>query len=102
MLDGQPLVNGRITFVQTDVQGAREYTAEIRAGRFETRPPPGLLRVEIRAYEPGVGMEGAEDETVGELRQLIPARYNHRSELSAELKAGEPNMLSFELQSGKR
>ncbi len=47
-------------------------------------------------------MEAAEDETVGELRQLIPARYNDRSELAAELKPDGRNELAFELQSGKR
>lgn len=93
--DGQPLVKGEITFNDPAAQRPMSFVGEIRNGQFELRAPSGVMRVEIRAYE----QAGGDDDTPLS-KQLIPARYNDRSELSVELTADGPNVLSFELESG--
>lgn len=94
-LDGQPLTQGEITFIDPEAQRPMSFVAEVRDGQFELRAPSGVVRVEIRAFE----MVGGDDDTPL-TRELIPARYNDESELSVELTAEGPNLLSFELESG--
>ena len=94
-LDGKPLEEGRIVFIETDSEPRREYLAMIVNGLFEATAPPGTRRVEIRAYE----KPETPTAEAGTYPQILPARYNEDSELSAELKADGPNELKFELTS---
>ena len=94
-LDGAPLEEGRILFIETDSEPRREYLAMIVNGRFEATAPPGTRRVEIRAYE----KPETPTAEAGTYPQILPDRYNEDSELSAELKADGPNELKFELTS---
>lgn len=91
-VDGEPLADGRILFIDAEHLPPRDYLAAIRNGKFELLAPPGLRRVEIRAY-------GESDPVTMEAPQLLPAQYNDASELSAELESDAPNVLSFELES---
>ena len=95
-LDGQPLAKGEITFIDPEAQRPMSFVAEVRNGQFELRAPSGVMRVEIRAFE----LVGGDDDTPLS-EELIPARYNDQSELSVELMADGPNMLSFELESAR-
>lgn len=97
-LDGQPLPRGRIVFIDTDRKPPEMFLASIEGGKFESEAPPGDLRVEIRSFElpdPGVAVDAT-----GRFPQIIPAQYNEKSKLSAEVTAVGSNKFSFALESG--
>ena len=99
-LDGQPLKEGVIRFVPADGKSPTA-DAAIVVGRFEATVPLGTKRVEISAPKV-VGKRKMYDTPqspwVDEVAELIPARYNVKSMLTAEVKKG-PNDLSFDLKS---
>jgi len=102
-LDGVPLVNGHITFLPQ--RGTKGSTAgsKITEGDFSIPSKKsvfaGTFRVEITALgktgkkvmDPMLGRE------VAQVKQLIPARYNHNSELTVEVTESGPNRFEFNL-----
>ncbi len=102
-LDGAPLAEGSITL--RPLPGTRGPTAggKISDGKFSVSPEGGTFvgtfRVEITASrktgrkvkDPRFGRE------VDEVEQYIPRRYNHQSELTAEVTAEGPNQFKFAL-----
>jgi hypothetical protein len=69
-------------------------------------PVPGIYKVVINAPDPG-SVTAAGTGGAGELlgngpvqsrRELIPKKYNLASTLTAEVKAGEPNIFDFDLK----
>ena len=96
-LDGQPVPYGNVTFLDPAEEHPRRYVAPIEHGGFQCDVAPGSFRVEVSwPEEQGDDEEGV---GVGLPVQRIPARYNVESELTAELKLGEPPALSFDLKS---
>ena len=96
-LDGQPVPIGNVTFLDPKQEAPRRYVVPIQDGGFQRDVPPGSFRVEVSWPE-----EVVEDEDGvggGMPVERIPARYNVESELTAELKLGEPAELSFDLKS---
>lgn len=94
-LDGQPLPNGQILFIDEDRKPRREYLAAIQEGAFQCEAPPGKKRVEIISYKPTTSLEVVPP-------QIIPARYNDKSELSVELVLNDPAEHAFELKSNQK
>lgn len=99
-LDGQPLAAGRILFVAVD-QGTPSAEATITAGQFEALVPPGEKRVEIRS--PKVTgtrkMYNTPDSpTTDVVVELLPARYNVKSELTMNAD-GTEQAQNFDLKS---
>ncbi|NLE39896.1 MAG: hypothetical protein GX621_17905 [Pirellulaceae bacterium] len=103
--DGRPIPNGNISFIpQGDARGPAA-GAVIKDGRFAIDPAKGTFagtfRVEIVAARETA--EAVVDPVTGErvsLReQYIPAKYNVESELTADIKEGEPNRLEYDLTS---
>ena len=97
-LDGQPLEDGAIRFAPAD---GRTSSAGgiIKNGQFASEVALGKYRVEISATKVAGG--AAANRHSGEVEkviQLIPARYNTKSELTLEVKGGlnEPH---FDLKS---
>jgi hypothetical protein len=93
-LDGQPLGDGVIHFFPTDGQ-SRTASAFVREGTFQTRVPIGKQRVEIssvqsRPLRPGQAADSASG------AEIVPARYNAKSELTADVTKGT-NKVRFEL-----
>ena len=99
-LDGQPLKEGRIRFVPEDRKSPSVDTA-IADGRFQATVPVGPQRVEINAPKV-VGKRRMYDTpnspVVDEVRELLPARYNVRSELTMTVQPGSQKK-SFDLNS---
>lgn len=91
-LKGQPIMNGTVTFVGVGANTAARSTA-IKDGRYsflpENGPPAGLYKVEISNYPPGPTTERDSDP--------LPAKYSSASILTGEVKAGQPNVISFKL-----
>jgi hypothetical protein len=109
-LDGQPLADGAIQF--SPIAGGTGPTptisggATIQDGRFavprETGLVPGNYKVAINASAgtPKALTKMAPTPKVPLiLKELIPAKFNARSELTAEIKTGGSDNLKFELQS---
>jgi hypothetical protein len=97
-LDGQPLAEGRITFIAVDA-GVQTAEAKIASGQYEAAVPPGEKRVEIRA--PKVTgrqkmYDTSDSPTVDVVTELLPRRYNVDSTLTMTVEDGEQEK-SFEL-----
>lgn len=106
-LDGQPIEHGLITF--TPKQAPEPVvTAVIADGQYrldrDSGPTLGPQQVQIYARRPtGKKVKNPDDpkELVDEVREVVPARYNVNSELTAEVKAGGDNRFPFELSGAK-
>lgn len=95
---GQPLKEGTITFIPAD---GRSATGKIVDGKitdvtcFETNDgvPVGSNKVLIQAIVPGADMYAP-------VKSLIPDRYGslEKSDLKAEISAGENPPLTFDLK----
>jgi len=100
-LDGTPLASGLIRFVPTDGQSATS-DATIAHGEFTATVPVGEKRVSISAPKV-VGKRKAyatpDSPTVDVVEELLPERYNLRSELSITVEAGTQDA-EFPLTSG--
>jgi hypothetical protein len=99
-LDGQPLKAGLIKFVPADGLTPTA-DATIADGKFTAKVPVGQKRVEISASKV-VGKQKMYDTpdspVVEQTAELLPSRYNVRSELTITVKAGTQTE-RFELQS---
>ena len=102
-LDGKPLEEGVIRFVPID--GKTSTASElINGGKFSVKVPVGSHRVEISSPKLPKGIASAKQMkrgTVDEgaaLEEMIPERYNNRSELKAEVSRGA-NEVRYDLKS---
>jgi len=93
-LDDQPIANGSISFLPVDGKTATAGT-RIENGKFEIKMPPGPKRVEISGMEV-VGQkpayEGDKNSPLVDItRDIVPSRYNTKSELLVDVDSGEAN-----------
>jgi hypothetical protein len=101
-LDGQPLKSGLIRFEPAD---GKTPTADalITDGKFSASVPPGDKKISISATKV-VGTkrvyETPDSPTVDVTQELLPAKYNVKSELTLSVKAGSQEK-DFALTSGK-
>jgi hypothetical protein len=109
-LDGQPVETGLISFIPAKGTKSPSAGAAIARGEYEVQgdnlPVPGSYRVEIKAQKKTgkkvpVGSPAPPGTMADETVEAIPARYNTKSTLREELKAG-PNVLNFDLVSGEK
>ena len=103
-LDGQPLGEGSITFLPTEKGGAAN--AVLSAGVYRIRGSeglePGRYTVEIIAVKPTgkrVRHPDLPSETIEEVRNVIPQRYNTRSQLLVDVALDQENKFDFDLSS---
>lgn len=101
---GQPLDQGGIHFSPID-KGASEAGAGIENGVYRIRREQGLLpgtyKVAVSSYD-RKGAKVASDEIPGEpsakqFRERIPAKYNNKTTLTAEVTGKGPNIFDFKL-----
>jgi hypothetical protein len=101
-LDGSPLDEATITFVPM-AGGQREAGWTMVQGGSYLIPTAnqlgtGQFRVEIRALRSGGSDKGIQnDPTLIAAKEIVPSKYNSKSELVAEIKPGK-NALDFELK----
>jgi len=95
--NGKPIPDGRITFRPSDGKGGRTYSADIPRGKYAL---PGIpvrtYRVEITATHPGETVPGPDGGEIDTVVQYLPAKYNRKSELRAEVVPGK-NTFDFDL-----
>jgi hypothetical protein len=101
-LDGQPIKAGVIRFIPADGQTPTA-DAAIADGKFSGSVPPGDKKISISA--PKVTGQRRVYETpdspkVDVVEELVPARYNARSELTWTITA-EAQQKDFDLKSGE-
>jgi hypothetical protein len=107
-LDGQPVAVGTIRFfpTQQDSSGfAVEGGASIRNGRFSIARFEGLVPATYRVsiYSSGTASERSKTDIPGRApkvsKELIPFKYNAKSELKADFPKGGLTDLKFDLHS---
>jgi hypothetical protein len=90
-LNGQPLKQGIIRFVPVDGK-TQTADAQIVEGKFSATVPAGEKRIEISAPKV-VGKKKMIDEPgakeVEEVAELLPERYNVKSELKMNVESGK-------------
>ena len=105
-LDDVPLTTGTIDFNPANGQGAN-MGAEIKNGKFEligdVAVLPGKSTVHILAMRPNGKKVAAfpndpPEKYVEEIDQIIPAKYNTKSELTVVLQAGKVVEQDFHLK----
>jgi hypothetical protein len=103
--DGQPVDGGGIAFLPEgdgDGEARLRVTGAIRDGGYDfggrRAPSPGKYRVEITwLKKTGNKVPGEGGHPKDETQQVIPPRYNVKSELSVEVQAGH-NSFDFNLE----
>jgi hypothetical protein len=111
-LDGKPLERGTISF-QPDSALPTAAAVPITAGSYSMARAeglvPGTYRVLISSTPPAVvtidpttGMPPPPGKPTPPPKELLPAKYNASSTLSAEVKAGAANRFDFALETAEK
>ncbi len=99
-LDGAPLDDATITFVPATGGQQQAAWTTVTSGQYTIAAKDGLgtgqFRVEIRALR--AGSEKTIDPTLISAKEIVPAKYNSKSELKVEIKPGK-NTADFDLKS---
>ncbi len=106
--DGKPLSEGAISFEPASGPG-RDFGGVIKDGKYQIASPPGMtggpMVVRIRgAIKTGKQIPAGSPAPPGTMVDEvfpIPARYNDKSTLKADLQPGKNNQCNFELHSDK-
>lgn len=96
--DGAPVDKGRITFQETG-GSQRSFAGDIHDGAYTLQAAPGEMKVMIIASRPIPGKfdnSNGTSEPVGEM--YIPENYNSKSDLTATVKSGNNEPISFDLK----
>lgn len=103
--DGQPLAGGTILFEPTTNESGTAVGSTIRQGKFAIERPegpvPGLYRVRIYASSgtQAPPTAGQSERTRRPMVERLPAAYNAKSQLSAQVVARSANRFRFHLGS---
>ncbi|WP_435019843.1 hypothetical protein TA3x_001508 [Tundrisphaera sp. TA3] len=98
---GQPLAKGLIQFIPDGQGQVAPIVAPITDGRYEVAkaqgPVPGKYSVSVTEAVDGPPPEAMPGESPRPAPQSIPAKYNTKTTLTRDVKAGEANTFDFEL-----
>lgn len=102
--DGQPVQSGSISFRPSESTRGPSAGAAIVDGAFVVPADKGVAAGQYRVEILGTRKTGRSfnDPVFGATdvdEQYIPARYNNRSELTADIRADNSNLLHFDLKS---
>jgi hypothetical protein len=102
-LDGSPLPNGEIVFIPSAGTTGPTAGSEIKNGGYSVSAAngtsAGVFRVEINAMrKTGRKISTPHGPAIEHTANYIPKRYNEASQLKAEVKSGEMNVIDFELR----
>jgi hypothetical protein len=99
VFDGRPVAVGDIYFVPENPAYGTD-AGKVRDGKFHFRAKEGKHRVEIRASRPVPGKLAPDGFPYFEV--YIPAKYNDKTVLTAEVTPGGPNRFDFTMVSSAR
>jgi hypothetical protein len=92
-LDGAPLDEATITFVPEDGGQRQAAWAPVVGGKYAIDSSSGLgsgkFRVEIRAVRSSGDKANPNEPTLMTAKDIVPAKYNDKSELTVEIKPGK-------------
>jgi hypothetical protein len=99
---GAPLAKGQIRFIPAENTIGSITVEPIDNGFYTSEDvggvPAGVHRVEIRGYDPEVYAKAPKGPGSPPIPQLLPKKYNHQSELTANLESGKSEeTLNFDL-----
>lgn len=102
-LDGELLEQGAVSFVPTVSEGQLS-GATIMKGEYKVPKEKGLPpgEYEVRVFSSSGKYEAAPEnpgESIREPKDLIPPKYNIKSELKVTVEQGKPNVFDFDLAS---
>ena len=106
-LDGKPLTTGVVRLDPTSVSAGTQVSAMISDGKYslgkDVGPVPGIYKVQISSAEDTKFTLPA-GKTPGEVatpiaKELVPAKYNVKSDLTMTVKAGQNEAINFTLTS---
>ena len=108
LLDGTPLAEGTIAFMPSGENGVSA-GASIKDGTYSARISPGKMIVkiyserhltpeEVNEYNTNPMTKGSLTPAEAVIKQVIPAIYNERSNLTVEIQEGRKD-LNFQLES---
>lgn len=101
-VDGALIDEGTIRFAPIDRKGPTAGTT-IRAGKYRVAVPIGRKRVQIKAFRPGGSQRHNTYPGMADVQstvQFLPARYNIKTRLEAEIAADDDKRpLDFKLKS---
>ena len=102
-LDGQPLANATMSFLPDDDQLEPSFARTDQKGNYALQQTeavagamPGRYTVRITTYEPAVTES---DPPEAGIPERVPTKYNIQTELAAEVKPVENNVIDFPLDS---
>ncbi len=106
-VDGQPLSEGRISFLPSAGTNGPTAGGSVQAGKFNIPrnqgPAAGKYRVEIISFRP-TGKTVIDDQAadsnsqpVAVTEQFLPSQYNEKSTLTADIDKSTASKLSYEL-----
>jgi hypothetical protein len=100
--DGKPIEIGQIRFVPVTPATGPITIDRIEDGQYETKTSGGVTvgthRVELRAYDSHEYETAPRVAGSASVKQLLPDKYNRKSELTLEVKSGEGSIeKNFEL-----
>ena len=91
---GKPLESGVICFMPINGKGAAK-TADIKNGQYAVNIPRGEMRVEISSVSVSGQkqvMVGGQLRAVDVKKEMIPEKYNQKSELRADITDGNKEL----------
>jgi hypothetical protein len=94
-LDGKPMSDGDVYF---SLQGMPPSVMAVTNGTYSGQARVGQNRVEVRAYKVGPPISTDPDKKPTKLNYL-PPKWNAKSELTADVKAGAANEFKFDVTS---
>ncbi len=100
-LDGKPLDTGVIHFFPQSDAGGPSASADIKNGRYQLQTGIGPMKVVVNAnkvFGKRKMYDTPDSPVVEDIRDVLPERYNMKSELKAALTTG-PNEVNFDLKS---
>ena len=101
-LDGSPLDDATVTFVPAAGGQRQAAWATVKGGQYAIAAKDGLgtgqFRVEIRALRATGEKANPNEPTMIPAREVLPSKYNTKSELTVEIKPGQ-NTANFDLKS---
>ncbi len=101
-LDGSPLDDATITFVPVSGGQRQAAWATVKDGQYTIAAKDGLgtgqFHVEIRALRVTAEKTTQNDPTLIPAKEIVPSKYNSKSELIVEIKPGK-NTADFDLKS---
>jgi hypothetical protein len=103
IFDGKPLKSGTIVFLPTSVPAETQAGGMIQHGVYDIPrregPVPGVYTVVITASVSNATVPaGAPGNELPIPRQPVPAKYNIKSGLKADVKKGGDNQFNFDLK----